>query len=162
MIGSDTSRMEETIARQSTRVYRLCLSYVKNRQDAEDLMQEVFERYLRKPPVFHSEEHEKAWFLRVGANAAKSYLRSARLRHHSDSELPEIAVPEEDHALKLTVLDAVNSLSTEKRACVYLFYYEERSIEQIAKTLGMQSSTVKSHLHRARLALAQKLEGIER
>lgn len=151
---------EALIARQSARVFRLCLSYVKNRHDAEDLMQEVFERYLRKQPVFMSEEHEKAWFLRVAANASKSFLKSARVRHQSDGELGEIAFEDGDHALRLSVRAAVDSLSEPQRACIHLFYYERQSIEAIARILAARESTVKSHLRRARLALAQKLEGI--
>ena len=61
------------------------LSYVRlqNRQDAEDVVQEVFYQYLKKPQSFQGPEHEKAWFLKVTLNACRKVWRSAWKRHQN-------------------------------------------------------------------------------
>lgn len=61
-------------------LYRLSLSMLRNKQDAEDSVQDTFMRYLYKKPKFNDEEHEKAWLLRVCINVCKNKLR-ARKRH---------------------------------------------------------------------------------
>ena len=66
-----TSQAEETVRRYSDMVYRLAFARTGNTADAEDVYQEVFLRYLRSDPQFTSEEHRKAWLLRVTINCAK-------------------------------------------------------------------------------------------
>ena len=61
-------RDEEIVARQGPRVYRLAFAQLRSKADAEDVFQEVFLRYVEKEPAFESQEHEKAWFLRVTLN----------------------------------------------------------------------------------------------
>ena len=70
-----TSQAEETVRRYSDMVYRLAFARTGNTADAEDVYQEVFLRYLRSDPQFTSEEHRKAWLLRVTINCAKSFMR---------------------------------------------------------------------------------------
>lgn len=57
-----TTNYEDLITKYSATVFRCAYSYVNNRSDAEDIMQEVFLKYLVKKPVFNDETHEKAWF----------------------------------------------------------------------------------------------------
>lgn len=145
------------IARQSGRVYRIALSYTKNKSDAEDIMQDVFLKYLKKGVGFESVEHEKAWFIRVTINTAKTFF----LRRRTHVDLDEIAELAGDSGgqRELSVLDAVNSLPKRQRVCIHLFYYEDYSVKEISDVLSMPESTVKSHLHRARAALSEKLKG---
>lgn len=67
----------EIIEEYSVMVYRMAFSLVKNRQDAEDIHQEVFLKYLRKRPAFESSEHERAWFLRVTVNLCRNLWKTA-------------------------------------------------------------------------------------
>ena len=70
-------QVTEIIQRNSDMVYRLAFSMVKTTQDAEDIHQEVFIKFLRKNPCFESLEHEKAWFIRVTANLCKNLWKTA-------------------------------------------------------------------------------------
>lgn len=145
------------IERQSGTVYRLALSYTKNKCDAEDVMQNVFLKYIRKKRLFESPEHEKAWFIRVTINTAKTFFA----RKRSEVALDEIAELEsaDTPQRELSVLDAVNSLPKKQRVCTHLFYYEDYSVKEIAHALSIPESTVKSHLRRARASLKEKLKG---
>ena len=67
----------KTIQKYSDMVYKLAYSMVKDQYDAEDIHQEVFIKYIDKSPNFESEEHEKAWFLRVTINLVKNLWKSA-------------------------------------------------------------------------------------
>lgn len=160
-------QVAETIKRNSDMVYRLAFSMVKTVQDAEDIHQEVFIRYIRKNPRFESDEHEKAWFIRVTVNLCKNLWKTAWRQKvvsmemlgaeesgiQSDKRLKTMLTQEEE-----TVLDAVKRLPIKYRAVIHLFYYEEMSIEEIAKTLNLQSSNVRTRLTRARKALKDLLK----
>ena len=71
------SELEEVMKRYQNMVFRLAYSYTRSRSDAQDMCQEVFLRYFRKRPRFDSEEHRKAWLLRVTLNRARSHVSSA-------------------------------------------------------------------------------------
>ena len=103
-----TSQAEETVRRYSDMVYRLAFARTGNTADAEDVYQEVFLRYLRSDPQFTSEEHRKAWLLRVTINCAKK-LHAAPWRRRTEplSETLEAPSPEgealwEDISVKLS------------------------------------------------------------
>ena len=68
--------VEDTIRRYSHMVYRLAFARAGNRQDADEIYQEVFLRYIRKEPAFRNETHERAWFLKVTVNCANSLWTS--------------------------------------------------------------------------------------
>lgn len=154
---------DETIEKYSQTVYRICLSYSGNRADAEDIMQEVFLRYLKKPRSFLSDEHEKAWFLRVSVNCCKSFFASAwRRKIVSLEDYGHLSSPSDEQSEECSaVYEAVMTLPPKQRICVHLYYYEEMSIKEIAGTIGAPESTVKSHLFRARASLERALKGEE-
>ena len=91
----DRDSPEAVIRRYSDMVYRLAFARTGNRSDAEDLYQEVFLRYLTKAPAFTSEDHRKAWLLRVTINCAKK-LHAAPWRRRTEplSETLEAPSPE--------------------------------------------------------------------
>jgi len=148
------------IEKYSSTVFRLGLSYLGNRHDAEDIMQEVFLRYLRKPRLFFSEEHEKAWFIRVAINCCKSFSTSAWKRKIVPLEdFSHLPAPEISDSSNVSVYEAVMALPPRQRLCIHLYYYEQLPIKEISRSTGIPESTVKSHLFRARAALEQKLKG---
>ena len=108
---------EETRAamdRHGDMVRRLCLVHLKNQADTEDVFQTVFLRYVLSPQVFTSEEHEKAWLIRVTVNACRDLLRSwARSRRASLEEALELAAPPDQESRE--VLAAVLSLPEKYR-----------------------------------------------
>ncbi len=162
-VCQQASDYSEIIEKYSNTVYRICLSYSGNRSDAEDIMQEVFLRYLKKPRSFATPEHEKAWFLRVTVNCCKSFFTSAwRKRIVSLEEYEHLPSPQDVPDDKGSqVYEAVMALPPKQRICVHLFYYEEMTIKEIAGTIGAPESTVKSHLFRARASLEEVLKGVQ-
>lgn len=148
------------IEKYSSAVYRLALSFLGNRHDAEDIMQEVFLRYLRKPRSFSSAEHEKAWFIRVAINCCKSFSSSAWNRKVLPiDDYGHLPSPEYADSSNISIYEAVLALPPKQRLCIHLYYFEELPIREISKSTGIPESTVKSHLFRARASLEQKLKG---
>lgn len=151
--------LEELYAAYSATVYRLALQRTKNKADAEDVLQDVFFRCLRRSPQFESREHQKAWLLRATLNSSKSLLSSAFNRHRADDSPLEL-LPADSPAEEYGVYEAVLQLPTKQRLAVHLHYYEGYGVEQIAKIMDCPVSTVKSHLFRARAALKVSLKGV--
>jgi RNA polymerase sigma factor (sigma-70 family) len=148
----------KAIDRYADTVQRLCMVHLKNQADTEDIFQTVFLKYLLSTQTFASEEHEKAWFIRVTINACRDLLRSFFRRHtvplDSAASLPTQA-PEEHRE----VLEAVLSLPAKYKDVVYLHYYEGYTAPQIAEILGKNVNTVYTGLTRARGLLREKLGG---
>jgi RNA polymerase sigma-70 factor (ECF subfamily) len=157
----DTSMREKqehvvrAIEKYADTIRRVCFMYLKNKDDVEDIFQEVFLQLYRYEKGFDSEGHEKAWLLRVAINKCKdlhkSFFRS-RVLPLDDLEIPF----EDDNEHEL--LQAILALPQKFKDAIYLFYYEGYSVPEIAKILGAKENTIYSHLHRARQMLKEKLE----
>ena len=148
---------EEAFSEYGTMIYRLLYARTGNRTDAEDLLQEVFLRYLRRNPSFAEEEHRKAWLLRTAVNCAKS-LHAAPWQTRTTALDEHLAVfPPEKSQVYYSVL----SLPVKYRMVVHLFYYEEMATKEIAELMGCSDGTVRSLLSRAREKLRKSLEGVE-
>lgn len=154
--GENELSVEEVLSKYSDMVYRLAYARTKNKQDAEDITQEVFLKYIRSQKKFENEEHRKAWFLRVTSNTSKSVLTSAWARHYARlDEMPEESCQMEE---KNDVFYAVQQLPEKYRIVIQLYYYEELSIREISEILSKKESTVKSLLRRGRERVKNLLE----
>lgn len=150
--------MAEAIQRYGDMVRRLCMVHLKNYADTEDIFQTVFLKYALTSVSFDSDEHEKAWLIRVTLNACKDLLKSIfRSRTVSLEELVE--QPAQLSADHREVLEAVLSLPARYRDVVYLHYYEEYTAPEIARILGKNVNTVYTRLTRAKGLLREKLGG---
>ena len=141
-------------------IYRTAITVVGNHSDAEDILQEVFFKYFRLQPAFENESHEKAWFLRVTINEGKNLLRSFWKRKRIDFDFNQIMQPQAD-SHDSEVLQAVMSLPDKYRIAIYLYYYEEYSIREIAELTAQSETTVAQQLSRGRKKLRKKLGGVE-
>lgn len=139
-------------------IYRLALVRTRSVADAEDVVQEVFLRCLKSGPDFLSEEHQKAWLIKVALNCSKSLLGSA-FRRHSVPEDAAGQLVSEDETADSTVYDAVMRLPEKYRTAIHLYYYEDYAVKEIAQIMRTTESTVKSWLHRARGMLKEELGG---
>lgn len=81
-------------------LYKIAFTYVKNQQDAEDILQEVFTARLYKAPAFDSEEYEKRWLIRVTVNSAKNYLKSFWHKKTTSLDASDIDIPWETDTVK--------------------------------------------------------------
>lgn len=146
------------IERYGNTVRRLCMMHLKNHADTEDIFQTVFLKYVLSSVSFESDEHEKAWLIRVTINACKDLLKSFfRSRTVSlDQLLDQPAPMPSDHR---EVLEAVLALPQKYRDVVYLHYYEGYTAPEIGKILGKNTNTVYTLLTRARQLLRDRLGG---
>lgn len=129
----------------SDTVYRAAMHNCSRAADAEDVVQDVFEKLLRYPGNFESEEHLKAWLLRVTINRCHDLTRAS---YQKDTELDEtIPAPAQADG---SVLDAVRALPDNYRDAIYLHYYEGYTAAEIGRLLGAPANTVLSWLRRGR------------
>ena len=150
--------VNRAIERYADTVRRLCVIHLKNHADTEDIFQDVFLKYVLSSVSFESEEHERAWFIRVTINACRDLLRRFfRSRVASIDEIAEQAAPENpDHR---EVIEAVQSLPARYRDVVYLHDYEGYTAPEIARILGKNVNTIYTLLTRSRQMLREKLGG---
>ena len=149
----DRDSPEAVIRRYSDMVYRLAFARTGNRSDAEDLYQEVFLRYLTKAPAFTSEDHRKAWLLRVAVNCANRFHTAPwRKRTEPLSEALSVPAPEGED-----LWEELRRLPDKYRTVLHLYYYEDMTTEEIAQMLDRNPATVRSQLLRARAKLKKLL-----
>ena len=140
-------------------VYRLCYTFMKNPQDAEDCAEDVFLRAMTSGAAFENERHERAWLTTTAMNLCKDRLKHWWRRKvtplDEQIDLPAPGAPGEDSGL----LDAVMALPVKYKEVVWLHYYEGYQTDEIAAMLGRPASTVRNQLRDAREKLRQQLGG---
>ena len=150
--------VEQAIELYSDMIRRICLLHLNNHEDTEDVLQEVFLKYVLHSVGFESKEHEKAWLIRVTLNACKDLKR--KLFRHSTVSLEVLSeeaasvVPEQ-----MEILETVLSLPAKYKDVIYLHYYEGYTAKEIGTMLHKKENTVYSLLSRGMELLKQKLGG---
>lgn len=147
--------VEAAIEKYGDSLLSLCSVMLRNREDAKDAVQECFLKYIQKAPEFKSEEHEKAWLLRVAANECKDMLRFSKRRSlFSLEDVSDIAAEEND----AQILSLLMMLDEKYRIVMHLHYVEEYKVEEISRLLGITEAAVKKRLQRGRQALRELYE----
>lgn len=136
-------------------IFKIAMTYLGNTADAEDVMQEVFMRLLYKSPEFNNLEHEKRWIIRTAGNVCKDILRRFDRRLSVDIEdvSSYLSVP-----FEYSNAEILFSLKPEYRIVLYLRYYDNYSVEEIADILSISVSSVKMRLKRGRTKLKLDIE----
>lgn len=148
--------LEDAMRQWGDMVLRLALSHLRNASNAEDVFQDVFLRLLDSTVEFNSNEHIKAWLLRVTINRCHDVGRSAQ-RHPNEPLNETHATIEAPDLFASDVWEAVGELRFELRTVVHLFYVEGYSTDEIAQLVGCRPATVRTRLHRARTQLKHAL-----
>jgi RNA polymerase sigma-70 factor, ECF subfamily len=175
----DERAFRELVGEHRDRVYNVCFRMMGNRHEAEDVAQEVFIAVFKTIDSFREESKFSTWLYRVAVNHCKNRIKYLARRHDRDrDELDEnttgggvngatlgqpMRSAQPDRALEgiqmeEVLKEAVNSLDEEHRLVVILRDIEDLSIEEICEITDLPDGTVKSRLHRARLALRKKLQ----
>lgn len=137
-------------------VYKIAFAYCKSHADAEDVYQDVFTKYFQHSEQFESNNHEKAWLIRVTINCSKSLLRSSwHKRIIPLADYQEEAVYTEDSN---DLLEAVLKLPVKYREVIHLYYYEGYSTKEIALLLKRRETTIRTQLQRGRDILRLQLK----
>lgn len=150
----------EPLMKYRDMLYRIAFSNMKNKTDAEDVVQEAFCRYLKAKPVFENDGHEKAWFIRVVINICRDiqksawFTRTVAFQDVPESEMGHFRLPfmQEDEMLWY-----VMSLPAGYRNPLYLFYYEDYSIKEIAGVMELGEGAVKTRLKRGRDMIKERI-----
>lgn len=130
-------------------VYRVALNGCKNKYDADDVVQNTFMKLLRNKKLFDNDEHVRNWLIRVAINECNSIWTSTwRTRTTSldeNKDEPYFTEPEESE-----LYEQVMTLSPKYREVVYLYYFEEFTIREVADILKISETAVQTRLQRAR------------
>lgn len=146
----------EVYSRQVDTVYRVCYSFMKNKADTEDLVQETFLKLLSTKKVFENERHERAWLIVTASNLCKDSLRKWWRKNENIEDFLNMA---EDSGQDDSILDVILSLPDDYKDAVYMYYYEGYTTVEIARHLKCPESTVRSRLMRAKKKLQVMLGG---
>ena len=140
----------------SDMLLKICIHFVKNISDAEDIIQQTFLKIIEKDMRFETPEHEKAWLIRVCTNLCKDNLKSS----HSRTTQPMTAdkITSDCSTENFYILDQIRTLPSKQKIAIYLFYYENMSVKEIADTMQEKQNTVLSFLNRGRKKLAKLLK----
>jgi RNA polymerase sigma-70 factor, ECF subfamily len=178
----DESAVHELAERYSSRIYQLALRHMKNREDAEEVTQDVLMKVYRKVGAFRGDAALSSWIYRITFNTAMSRLRNTRLARQAEQEkertlaaasaheerprTPRQAadwsrMPDEEllrTQLREAVAEAIRELPEIYRAPVVLRDIQGLTTEEASTRLKLKDQTLKSRLHRGRLMLRERLQ----
>lgn len=153
-------RTIELIQAEQEKFYRLAFAYVKNRDDALDIVHDAIVKALQKQHSLRKPEYLRTWFYRILVNESISFLRKNRRLIYFDElkdEMPEEEAPP-DRTEYIDLYDAIEKLPLRLRTVVMLRYFEGMKLSEIAEITGCSLSTTKSRLYRALELLKIDLE----
>ncbi len=173
----DERAFSELIESNGDRVFNLCFRLLGNREEAEDLAQDVFITVFKKIDTFQGDSKLSTWIYRIASNLSKNRIRYLAVRHdRSKAEFDEtvdasaaaaaLTSPNqakspdahvEGQQLEGIMQAAIAELEEDHRLLIVLRDIEELSYEEICEITELAEGTVKSRLHRARLALRKKM-----
>lgn len=159
--------LEEIMELHTERLIRLAYYYVKDLQEAEDIVQDVFIKFYDNPQKYEERGELKAYLSRLVMNKSKDYLRSWSYRKvqvqqkifaKQTIERRDMLIQQDEQTL---IEHAILALPLKQREVLSYFYFEDMPIADIAKLLSIPDSTVKTRLRRGRELLKPKLQHIE-
>lgn len=143
------------VKRNSQRLFVIAFSYLKNKHDAEDALQNTFLKLWKSKIEFNDDLGIDKWLTKVLVNDCKNFFNLSFRQNKSIEEVYDVSTF--DKYFNVDLYNAVISLNKKERLCVILFYYDDLTISDISKVTGIKESTVKSLLKRSRNKLKLKL-----
>ncbi len=160
----DEALLKSLIDEYGNDILRLCFLYLKDYQLAEDAMQDTFISVFQKYDQFHERSNIKTWIIRIAINQCKmlrrkNFFKKERNNYEEVLQLCAEQYPYEQTENDFTVTTAVMNLSIKEREAIIAFYYQELSIKEGAKALGISESAFSQRLKRGREHLKEELKG---
>jgi RNA polymerase sigma factor (sigma-70 family) len=157
------------VGRYQPFVFTLVLRYIKNREDAEEVAQDIFVKAYRALADFKGASKFSTWLYTIVTTTCISFLRKKKLEIHSlDNENILMAVENRDSGMSanqveqksklMMVNNAIALLPPDDAEIITLFYKGEQTLEEIAQVVGIEANAVKVRLHRARTRLREKMQ----
>jgi len=169
VLSGDQQAYAGLVNRYQNYVFTLALRFTKNREDAEEVSQDIFVKAYRALADFRGASKFSTWLYTIVNTTCITFLRKKKLEIHSlDNEKVFEVADNQDSGMRANqveqksrmamVNEAIKMLSTDDAEVITLFYKGEQSLEDIAQILGIEANTVKVRLHRARARLKEKME----
>jgi RNA polymerase sigma-70 factor (ECF subfamily) len=152
------------VKRHERAVYGMGISFFRNTEDASDFTQEVFLKTFRNLSRFEGRSRFSTWLYKIAYNTAiNSVSRKKEYQSLAEDEIESVSDTPERNLLKTiarnAVLDAIKTLPERFKVCVDLFFFYDRSYQEIEVITGYPVNTIKSHVFRAKKILREKLKG---
>lgn len=148
--------IKNLVGKYSNMLFRICYCILCNRDDAEDALQETFLKYLTKAPEFESDEHEKAWLIKVATNISKNAVLLRKRRKTVDiDELNSIGIEDED----TEIFESIMALPVKYKIVMTLHYIEGYSSKEISEIISISPEAVRKRLQKGRELLRKEIEG---
>lgn len=154
----DDDYFEKIVNTYADMLLRISYQNLKNKNEAEDVVQDTFLQYVKNKKEFESEEHLKAWLIRTTINDCKNKNKLAYFRREVPIDNIEYAFNREEQE----VMSELSQLDAKYKNVLYLYYYEEFSLKEIGNILNKSISTVGCWLQRGRKKLKIELERNDR
>jgi RNA polymerase sigma factor (sigma-70 family) len=169
VLDNNPKAYAEIVQRYGNYVFTLALRYTQNREDAEEVAQDIFVKAYRALADFRGTAKFSTWLYTIVHTTSLTFLRKKKQVFTSiDDERTFIQLESQDGGLKANQVEqksrsaslnlAIRMLSPEDAQIITLFYKAEQSLEEIASIMALEANTVKVRLHRARQRLREKLE----
>jgi RNA polymerase sigma-70 factor (ECF subfamily) len=169
VLSGDQQAYAGLVNRYQNYVFTLALRFTKNREDAEEVAQDIFIKAYRSLADFRGASKFSTWLYTIVNNTCITFLRKKKLETHSlDNEKMFEVADNQDSGLRANLVEqksriamvnkAITMLGPDDAEIITLFYKAEQTIDEIAQILSLESNTTKVRLHRARTRLKEKME----
>jgi len=169
VLSGDQQAYAELVTHYQNYVFTLAFRFTKNREDAEEVSQDVFVKAYRALADFKGNSKFSTWLYTIVNNTCITFLRKKKLQTYSlDKEGVFEAADSQESGLRANLIEqksrvamvnnAIALLSPDDAEIITLFYKSEQSLEEIAGILGVETNAAKVRLHRARTRLKEKME----
>jgi RNA polymerase sigma factor (sigma-70 family) len=169
VLTGDQQAYAELVARYQNYVFTLAFRFTKNREDAEEVSQDIFVKAYRALADFKGNSKFSTWLYTIVNNTCITFLRKKKLQTHSldkegvfevaDSQDSGLRANQVEQKSKIAMVNnAIKMLGADDAEIITLFYKSEQSLEEIAQILGLETNTAKVRLHRARTRLKEKMQ----
>ncbi|TMI71697.1 MAG: sigma-70 family RNA polymerase sigma factor [Bacteroidetes bacterium] len=169
VLTGDQQAYAELVTRYQNYVFTLAFRFTKNREDAEEVSQDIFVKAYRALADFKGNSKFSTWLYTIVNNTCITFLRKKKLQTHSldkegvfevaDSQDSGLRANQVEQKSKVAMVNnAIKMLGADDAEIITLFYKSEQSLEEIAQILGLETNTAKVRLHRARTRLKEKMQ----
>jgi RNA polymerase sigma factor (sigma-70 family) len=169
ILKGDQQAYAELVGRYQHYVFTLALKYCQNREDAEEVAQDIFIKVYRSLADFKGTSKFSTWLYTITYNTSVTFLRKKKLTVSSiDDERTFMQLESQESSFSANLVEqktrvnrvneAIGQLSPDDAQIITLFYKGDQTLEEIGRIMGMEANTVKVRLHRARHKLKEKLE----
>lgn len=139
--------------------YRMAYTYVKNREDALDIVHDAIVKALQKVHQVNNPMYLETWFCRILINQSLSFVR--RRKNALNLEEVKPISREEDWTGRVSLYDAIDRLPPKLKTVILLRFFEDRSFEEIARITALKESTVKARVYKALQLLKLDMEDVD-